>query len=151
MSVDLNICEAVPIPPPHKEVFEIRAEYMHGDMNAFSTETKIFAPEDDLLFLYVRGCFAMMQFQAAHPQGLYSFTQLQLHEAVEQHFKDWSDAITEDDSLSFLAQFLEDFAIQDSTDDSYEYAAWVASIDVFWYDENSVKHRVEIVVDGNTF
>lgn len=116
----------------------IEANYMHGDMNGSST----------VPVMYQRDELSEIAFDL---EGLAFLRALRVPETDEA-----KDLVREffaananfDHSDEDVEDFIEDFVIQDDTDDSWSRRATLVDVKVFLFDEHGAKFTMDVLVNG---
>lgn len=153
MKIDLSIGSPVTV-PTFKNQFELEVNYMHGDANAFNQQTEYFLQGDETKLKFALQGLAFMRLKM---KGLVTYpTRNQEEELIAKFF----------DSLGFMIplneygdyesevnhpevkEFLDTWMQIDTTDESYEYNAIIDEINLFYYSNEGVKHKVFITADG---
>lgn len=128
--------------PEYKNMYQIEAHYMHGDMNGTSISTGFYLRDDSASVHFDLEGLAFMKTLKA---GQYGTTTEDAKEKVREFYAANNNFYWEDADVE---AFIEEFVVEDDHDDSYEYAATLQKVHVFLYDENGVKYNMDIKVNG---
>jgi len=121
--------------PTYIDTFEIFVKYMHGDADAYSSHSHFYSPENkedmemDLLALHFMSNSPYTDIYDARKE------RAAIMEFFENHGK------TKEEALSFIDRFFE----SDSTCDGVNAA--VEGVNVYYWNDDSVKHDVEVKID----
>lgn len=124
--------------PNYTNTIRIEANFMHGDMNAFSSEVVSYQRDQQSEINFDLEGLAFIRAECGGPVER-DQEKVRAFYAKNKNFyqpQEW------------VEDFIEQFVIQDSTDDSWERAAKLDDVNVFLYDENGAKFTMAVTVDG---
>jgi len=128
--------------PEYKNMYQLEAQYMHGDMNGSSVVTSSYLRDDIASLNFDLEGLAFMK---TLPAGRFGITTEDAKERVREFFAEHNNFHWVEDDVE---AFIEEFVVDDDTDNSYEYAATLRDVNVFLYDEMGVKYSMNVKVNG---
>lgn len=121
-----------------REQFKIEVNYMHGDADAYSTET-FFVPYSDMVRLEVliRSIEFMMSSEYQDKWG-----------SREQRRAAAEFVLTHEDHLALYSSTLDNLRTHDTTDGSYDTYASIEDFTVTYFDSQNVERAVQYTLEG---
>ena len=158
MNVEFKITSPIHV-PVWTNTYELDVRYMHGDANAYSTETNYYdadeAEEIAALHRHLKGLHFMQHLMRengrwradaeSQKQFIIEFFEKLGYQSVEDEDED-SDTYLDMVPHADVTEFLELFMQQDTTDDSYEYNAIVKDVNLYYYNAAGEKLNVEVTI-----
>lgn len=143
MTVEIRHGQRLPV-PDYRNMYQIEAHYMHGDMNGNSVVTSSYLRDDASSLMFDLEGLAFMKTLKG---GQYGTTIEETKEKVIAFFAandyfHWE--------YTDVEAFIEEFVVDDDHDDSYEYAATLQDVNVFLYDEHGHKYIMAVKVNGKS-
>lgn len=126
----------------YKNMYQLEAHYMHGDMNGSSVVNSSYMRDDVASLNFDLEGLAFMK---TLTPGKYGTTTEEAKEKVAEFFAANNNFHWEEEDVE---GFIEEFVVEDDTDDSYEHAATLQNVYVFLYDENGDKYSMNVKVNG---
>jgi hypothetical protein len=137
MTVKLTIGKEVEL-PTYKDVYEIEVGFMHGDADAYSTESCFYKPR--LQFNEMKGhLYGLAFMRTPEYSGLYD-RRLE-EQALEQHLSELGM------DKKAIDQFRDSFVQRDTTDGGYSTNARIDAVNIFYYDMEQKKFEVDVLVN----
>lgn len=132
------------VPPTYTNMVHIVAEFMHGDMNGYTTSVSMCHDDETA---YIEFDLQGLAFIRGMDYGVYGMGIETLRDLIQDFFE-VNNYFGVDDEDSALEGFIVKFAVQDDHDNSYEYAATLEKVEVFVYDDVGGKWKVQPFVNG---
>jgi len=121
-----------------REHFKVEVKYMHGDADAYSTETS-FVPYSDMVKLEV--LLRSLEFMSSpeYPDSWDPSAQ----RAAAAGF-----VLSHEDHIDLYSRTLENLRIHDTTDGGFDHYAELQSFKVTYFDSQNVERAVQYTLEG---